>query len=149
MTVVEPIQDADPIYRLVDSPFMYDAQKDLIWGNVFMFTNQKCSVVWSRYAPTSEDVKKIACEREAAKRQANPEMRHTGYTETLTRKVRAIKIAAGHGLSVYHAPHEGIHHAEITYEPGQPAQKIRKNERADLRLRLQRVFGTIVLQSCS
>ena len=150
---VECIDDADDIYRQIDSPLMYEPQRDLIWNNVFMFSKDGVwSVVWSRYAPTSDDIRKIGCEREAAKHRQKPstDWRYAGYISSTAAAVRIIKTSAGHDCIVYHAPCEGIYHAEIKCLPGggKTVAALSKNEKSDFREHLRRAFGELNPQSC-
>jgi hypothetical protein len=50
---------------------------------------------------------------------------------------------------VVHAPAEGIHHAEISYNPGadRRVDQLKKGEKNELKLALRKVFGDLVSYS--
>ena len=142
MPIVENIPDEDAIYRQVDFPRMYDDSIGLIWDQIFQFpSGEPESVVWSKYAPTPEDVHRLGIEREKRARERRPEMRYIGFIPSTAGVIRAICTSRGHGFSVVHAPREGIHHAEISYRP---AGELKRSERNELKLSLRKAFGDLV-----
>jgi len=150
---VEDIPDGDAVSRLVDFPRMYEEARGLIWDNIFQFPRGECeSVVWARYAPTPADVHRLGCEREAAKRQSNPEMRYAyaGFISSTAGAIRGVRTARGHGFTMNHAPDEGRHHAEVCYAPaGQNGiTDLKKADKVELRAALRKVFDELVSHSC-
>jgi len=148
----EDIPDSDTVSRLVDFPRMYVEAKGLIWNHIFQFPGGECeSVVWARYAPTSADVHRLGCEREATKRQGNPEMRYVGFVSSTAGGIRGIMTARGHGFTVNHAPREGRHHAEVCYSPASQngITDLKKADKGELRAALRNVFGELAQHSCS
>jgi hypothetical protein len=147
MALVEHIPDEDAIYRQIDFPRMYDDAKHMIWENIFQFPGGAPeSVVWGKYAPTSEDVHRLGFEREAKTRERNPAARYIGFIFSTAGAIRAITTQPGHGFSVSHAPSEGIHHAEISYRPatGQHPGQLKRSEKNELKLALRMAFGDLV-----
>jgi hypothetical protein len=149
MPPVEPIPDEDAIHRQIDFPRMYNDAKEMIWEVVFQFPRGESeSVVWCEYMPTADDVHRLGCEREAMTRQRNPDMRYIGFISSMAGAVRGIKTRPGHGFSVVHAPAEGIHHAEVSFQSAAGTQ-LKRSERSELKLALRQVFGALVPHSRS
>jgi hypothetical protein len=145
MQPIESIPDQDSIHRLIDFPRMYDDVKGLIWENVFQFPNgEPESVVWAKYALTASDIHRIGCEREATVRKRRPEtnMLYAGFMSAVAGLVREVRTRPGHGFSVTHEPKEGIHHAEISYQPAAGAT-LKRSEKSELKFALRKVFGTL------
>jgi hypothetical protein len=148
MLAVEPIPDEDAIHRQIDFPRMYDDAREMIWENIFQFPRgEPESVVWGKYAPTTDDIHRIGCERETRTRQRTRDMRYTGFISSTVSAVRAIRTRPGHGFSVTHGPQEGIHHAEVSYLPGGRVA-LKKSEKTELKFALRQVFGPLVPHSC-
>lgn len=146
MADVEDIPDDATVNRLIYFPRMGNRLEGLIWQNVFEFPGGLGeSVVWSKYAPTDADVHGFGCDREAAKRQAKPEMRYGGFIPAVVKAIRDIKTNRGHGFAVAHEPEEGQHHAEISYAP---ASTLNKTDKGELKFALQQVFGPLVSHTC-
>jgi hypothetical protein len=152
MPPVEQIPDEGEIHRQLDFPSMYNDAREMIWQNIFQFPGgQSESVVWSKYVPSADDVHRLGCEREASTRARKPDMRYVGFITSTAGAIRGITTRAGHAFAVNHAPCEGVHHAEISYKAGgdrQPDQ-LKKNEKNELKLALQAVFGELVSHSCT
>jgi hypothetical protein len=147
MPPVEPIQDEDVIHRHIDFPRMYSDAKEMIWDSIFQFPAGKPeSIVWSKYAPTADDVHHVGGEREARTRQRNPDMRYIGFISATAGAVRGIKTRPGHRFAVTHAPEEGIQHAEISYLPAGQAT-LKSSEKTELKFALRQVFGPLVPHS--
>jgi hypothetical protein len=143
----EDISDNAEVRRLVDYPRM-DNRSELIWENVFEFPKEQGeSVIWSKYAPTADDVHKVGCEREATKRETKPEMRYSGFIPALVRTIRAIRTIRGHGFQVRHEPDQGDHHAEIIYVPADQLE-LKKADKLELKFALKGAFGQLVGHSC-
>jgi len=68
------------------------------------------SLVWRKYARDDDDVHRIGCDKERRKRIRKPDTRYKGCGTTTAGQIRGCRNARGHGLSVQHAPEEGIHH---------------------------------------
>jgi hypothetical protein len=145
----EEIPDADSVHRLIDFPFMYQELQGLIWGNVFQFpAGLGESVVWSKYAQTHHDVHAIGCERQRNKRHQKPEFAYKGCVSALVADIRGKKTRVGHGFDVIHVPSQGIHHAEIRYQPA-PQVTLTKPEKAELKLALNTIFGALNAHQCT
>lgn len=146
-SVVEIIADEDDVHRLIDFPTMYEESKGLVWELIFQLPSPDLceSVVWNKYAPTSESVHHLGLEREAKKRLTKPTMRYIGFITAAVGAIRAIRTRPGHGFSVVHKPAEGVHHAEISYLPagGADLGTLRKDEKNELKLALRQVFSAL------
>ena len=145
---VEHIPDDDKVSRLVFYPFMYTSGNRMLMDNVFTFSSNRGgreSIVWSRYAPTDQDVHNLGLNLTTEKRAQNPDrvIQYDGFIVTYAGKIRAIKTAKGHGLFVEHVPAEGKHHAEVGYQPTGSAA-ITKLEKGELKLALHKVFSALV-----
>ena len=145
---VEHIPDGDKVSRLVFYPFMYTGGNRMLMDNVFTFPSNRGgreSLVWSRYAPTNQDVHNLGLNLTTAKQAQNPErvIQYDGFIFTKAGQIRSIKTAKGHGLFVVHVPAEGKHHAEVGYQPTDSAA-ITKLEKGELKLALHRVFSALV-----
>jgi hypothetical protein len=147
---VEEIPDEDTVSRLIDFPRMYEEARRLIWDQVFQFPGGDCeSLVWRRYAATDEEVHRLGCEREVAKRVTKPEMRYAGFISALSGAIRSIRTNRGHGFGVNHAPEEGVHHAEVCYSPVGDGLKLKPADKAELKLALKGKFGDLASYSCT
>lgn len=152
MPLVEPIPDQDGIHRQVDFPRMYNDAREMIWDNIFQFSQgHPESIVWSKYAPSDDDVHHLGCERESRTRSRRPDTRYVGFISSTAGAVRGITTRAGHGFSVLHAPSEGIHHAEINYQPadGRRLDELKRSEKNELKLALRSVFGELIPHACA
>ena len=145
---VETIPSQDDISRLVDYPRMYEDHKGLIWSEVFQFPNSRPeSVVWRKYATNDAEVHEIGLHRERSKKEANPDskMQYAGFVTATVSDICRIKNIHGHGFKVLHEPHEGIHHAEISYSSGPTA--LTKPDKAELKLMLYKCFSELTRYS--
>lgn len=149
MEQIEEIPDADAVSRQLDSPLMYDEFKGVIWSTAFMFSEPVESLVWRKYKVAINEVHDLGCGRQANVRQRKPLWTYIGAITTTAGQIRAIRTARGHGLAVAHRPEEdqGTYHAEVELLPLE-GQKIRSNDRAELRLMLEKVFGPIEGHTC-
>jgi hypothetical protein len=144
---VENIPDEDSVSRLVDYPHGFGDDRTLIWQNVFQFPDgQGESVIWRKYASSSNDVHLIGFKREMLKQQKSPQMRYEGFLTGKVKCIREIQTKNGHRFEVIHAPCEGQAHAEIRYAPS-PSAKLTKPEKAELKLALQSCFGQLPLEA--
>ena len=122
---------------------MGEPEGELIWGNVFMFKTDrdfKESVVWRKYAPLIIDVHKLGCEKQASDRRAG--RTNATYIGALTAnvgEVRNIRSAKGARFRILHEPDEGIHHAEISYDPN---HSLTRNDKAELKMQIKSKFQT-------
>ena len=149
MVEAELIPDGDSVHRLIDFPVMYNESRGMLWEAVFQFPKELSeSVIWQKYAPTTEDVHRIGCEREATKRQMKPKIRYVGFISAVARAIRGIRTRHGHGFALSHEPEEGVYHAAISYRPAD-ARLLTKNEKSELKLALRKVFGDLAPRSCA
>jgi hypothetical protein len=122
----------------------------MIWENIFQFPRgEPESVIWGKYAPTSEDVHRLGFEREATTRERNSDMRYVGFISSNAGAIRAISTRKGHGFSLCHAPTQGLQHAEISYKPaaGLSLNEVNRSEKNELKLALRKIFGDLVSHS--
>ncbi len=151
MPPVEQVPGGDRIHRQIDFPNMYNDVREMIWHNVFQFSGgEPESVVWSKYAPTADDVHRIGCERETNTRGRKPDIRYIGFISSTVGEVRGINTRAGHGFAVVHEPSEGIYHAHIYYRPGgeRAVDQLKKGEKNELKLARRGAFGNLISHSC-
>lgn len=142
-TVVEKISDSCKVSRLVFEFMLIPPDLvELFWEKVFMFpSNRNCreSVVWRKYKPSDEDVHELGAEQqEARRRDANSTPKiYKGFLNADVDKIRSISCSDNiHKVFVEHVPSEGIHHAEIFFEPSPP-----KSVKMDFKTRLKMVFS--------
>jgi hypothetical protein len=147
MVEAELIPDGDSVHRLIDFPVMYNESKGMLCEAVFQFPKGLSeSVIWRKYAPTTEDVHRIGCEREATKHQTKPKTRYVGFISAVARAIRGIRTRHGHGFALSHEPEEGVYHAAISYRPADD-RPLSKNEKNELKLALRKVFGELASYS--
>lgn len=146
---VEFIDDSEKVSRQLDRPHKYDPLRGVLWENAFMFSNGAESLVWRNHKPSIEEVHELGCMRQASKRSTKPEWSYVGSITTTAGQIRAIETARGHRLGVEHHPEDGqgAHHAEVKLRP-MDGVSIKRNDRSELRLMLERAFGPIERHTC-
>src|SRR5687767_4061614 len=98
---------------------MFESQGDLIWKEVFVFSEAKskegntmraASVVWKRFAWTTRRVHAIGFARRNAKLQAKlgSMLEYRGFLTARVGAVRNVETRTGKGLKVVHEPSQGI-----------------------------------------
>lgn len=80
--IVENIPDADSVSRHIFYPRMYDADRNMLWGEVFQFPKPEDnsapheSAAWRKYLPNDASVHDVGISREAKK---TPPFRYEGF----------------------------------------------------------------------
>lgn len=139
----ENIPDSDRVNRLILKPRMI-IDDSFIWGAVFEFPgNLYESVVWSKYAPSADDVHKHGHQLAAKVQTRRPDAAYVGYLEAIVGDVRSYRSAKEHGFKVEHYPEEGEHHAGVAYDQNE-AQTFTSLEKNELKLALKKIFANFV-----
>lgn len=140
--------------RLIEEPVMYKGDNGLIWDVIFQFpTNKQTevpdgeSLIWSKYAPNLQAVHAIGCARESLRKVLKPGIRYRGCLNAPAGIIRSVRNSRGHGFKIYHAPIEGIHHAEVNYLPA-TGSSLSKGDKSELKLMLRNVFSDLMEHSC-
>ena len=144
----EEIPSGDAVWRSIYFPRMYWDAHALIWNGIFDFASgQAESLIWSKYAPTPNEIHEIGCVRERIKRLVKPEFQYLGAVSGLVQQIRGIRVN-GHGFSVDHEPGEAIHHAEVKYAPAEGVD-LKRTDKNDLKFQLRQVFGPQQPHTCA
>jgi hypothetical protein len=136
----ELIPDEDDVSRHLFGPSMGSHGTDLIWDVVFMFKKDRSfreSVVWRKYAVTLADVHALGCNKQHKDRAEGKAMTYLGALTSNVGRIRQIRSKSGARFQVYHAPEEGIQHAEIRYFHDSP---LTKNDKAELKNGIRKEF---------
>lgn len=131
---------------------MYEELRGVLWNTAFMFPESGAfaeSLIWRKYKSTIDEVHNLGCERQVGMRQKKPGWSYVGAITSTAGQIRAIKTARGHGLAVIHRPEndQGIYHAEVELSPLH-GEVMKKNDRAEIRLMLEKVFGQLEGHTC-
>ena len=151
---VEQIPDADQVSRHVDHPHKITDGGELLWQHIFLFSSGVESVVWRRYCPTIEEVHRLGCANQDAKRALGRAATYKGAITSVVEQIRALKSAKGHGFRVEHRPEndQGIHHAEIelAFNAGlAEGAKPPKSEVSELKRMIHGIWGQLEAHECS
>lgn len=117
-------------------------ESELNWGNVFQFSTKHDaleSLVWRKFAPDADCVDSLGRISVQQALRLGRTKSYLGSRSALVGDIRAYRNKNGHGIKVFHAPSEGIHHAHITYDRN-PASDLTKNDKSELKFQLKRIF---------
>lgn len=145
---MEEIPDDNGISRLVTFPRAYDAERGLLWNELFQFPTPPDksapheSAIWRKYIPSDADVHAEGISREAQK--AAP-FRYVGFISAKAGEIRRAVSSRGHSFAVEHDPQDApIYHVKISLKRTDGRPKFSPTEKADMRALLANVFGQLV-----
>jgi hypothetical protein len=104
------------------------------------------SLVWRRVA-NEEDMRKIGCAKETSDREKNKARRYSGFRTSIARTLRQLCTSRGHTFKVEHAPKEGDWHVHLILVQADGIT-LSKNDKAEIRAKVQNAFGDLTAQSC-
>lgn len=147
--VVEQIPDADHVSRLVDHPHKISDHGELLWQNIFLFSEGVESLVWRKYCPEIADVHALGCAQQARKRESGRATTYKGAITSVAERIRTLRSAKGHGFKVEHRPEDdqGQHHAEVELAYANGAQAT-KAERSELKRMIHSVWNPLEAHAC-
>ena len=147
---IEVIPDEDTVSRpFFKIPSDIDPRSALRFDYDRVRDESALSVVWRKYAPSTQEVHSCGCAvaveaSEGNRRKGGAPAEYGGFRSAQVASVRAIKSQRGNGLEVLHVPVPGKRwhaHISVVATPGQRTKNISKTVRGELRELLYAALG--------